>query len=391
MSTSKLFLVLIIVLAILFLTLVGFADTETQDVSLSLDDCIVRVMKNNLGVAVELFNPDLADASLSLAKEQFYPTMAFSYGLQNSNSASFSWIDAENQITTDFTDYRARLTQLIPTGGQFQISLYSYRNETNQKFQTINPRFGSTLSLGFTQPLLKDFGFKIARRQIIIARNNLEISENQLKTVLLDTVYQVEEAYWNLVYSIEYLRTMQRSLDLAKDLLAKNRREAEVGTIAPIEITSAEAEVATREADILQAEADVKNNEALLKTLLNMSPEEAASSLIKPLDTPNLEKRDVNLEDALAMAASRRPDITAGQLTIDNTQIDFSYAKNQLLPDVQLEANYWSPGISGTQILYQDGNPLSGVVIGTMPGGAQDALKDAFKSVSYTHLTLPTN
>ena len=159
-SSSKIFLVLILVLAILFLTLVGFA--ETQEMSLSLEECLVRAMKNNLGVAVELYNPELAGANLSRAREQFYPIMALSYGLQNTNSASFSWIDAEEQIRTDFADYRANLTQLIPTGGQFQISLYSYRNETNQKFQTINPRYGSTLTMGFSQPLLKDFGLKIA-------------------------------------------------------------------------------------------------------------------------------------------------------------------------------------------------------------------------------------
>lgn len=378
MSTSKLLLVLLIVMAILFFTLIGFA--ETNEISLSLEDCILKAMKNNLGVAVELFNPDLADAALSRSWEQFYPTMAFSYGIQNTNSASFSWIDAEEQIQTDFSDYRARLTQLIPTGGQFQISLYSYRNETNQKFQTINPRFGSTLTMNFTQPLLRDFGFKITQRQIIIARNNLEISENQLKTVLVDTIYQVEEAYWNLVYSIENLNVMQQSLDLARDLLAKNKREVEVGTVAPIEVISAEAEVATREADILQAEAAVRNNEALLKTLLNMGPEEAVgTTVIKPLDTPNVEMREVILEEALNTAAASRPDIAAGRLYIDNNQIDFGYAKNQLLPDIRLEASYWSPGLSGTQILYQDGNPLSDIVIGTLPGGAGNALRDAVK------------
>jgi outer membrane protein TolC len=376
-STSKIILVIVVVFAILFLTLVGFA--ETNEVGLSLEDCIGRAMKKNLGVAVELFNPELAGANLSRAKEVFYPTMAFSYGLQNTSSASFSWIDAETQIQADYSDYRARLTQMIPTGGQFEVSLFSYRNETNQKFQTINPRFGSTLSMTFTQPLLKDFGLKIARRQIIVARNNMEISENQLKTVLLNTAYQVEEAYWNLVYSIENLRVMQQSLDLARDLLAKNKREVEVGTVAPIEVLSAEAEVAIREADILQAEAFVKNNEALLKALLNMSPVEAAEASIKPLDRPNVDLFEVSLEEALSRAAASRPDIAAGRLTINNNQINFGFAKNQLLPDFRLEANYWSPGISGTQILYQDNNPLSGVVIGTTPGGAQNALQDAIK------------
>jgi len=114
-SSSKTILIVIVILGILFLTLVGFA--ETTDMSVSLEDCIVRAMEQNLGVAVELYNPGLADAGLSQAREQFYPTMALSYGRQSTSSASFSWIDAEDQIQADFSDYSARLTQLIPTGG----------------------------------------------------------------------------------------------------------------------------------------------------------------------------------------------------------------------------------------------------------------------------------
>lgn len=29
--------------------------------------------------------------------------------------------------------------------------------------------------------------------------------------------------------------------------------------------------------------------------------------------------------------------------------------------------------------MYQDGNPLTGIVVGTVPGGAEDALKDSFR------------
>ena len=137
----------------------------------------------------------------------------------------------------------------------------SYKSDTNQSFQLLNPRYGSTLRFDFVQPLLKDFGFKVSRREIIIAQNNLNISHSQLKSVLLDTVYRVQEAYWNLVYAIESLKVKSQSLKLARDLLAKNRKEVEVGKLAPIEILSAEAVVASREAEILQAEAIIRKNE----------------------------------------------------------------------------------------------------------------------------------
>jgi len=116
----------------------------------------------------------------------------------------------------------------------------------------------------------------MSRRQIIIAKNDLEVSEQRLRQALLDTVFDVEEAYWNLVYSRENLKVQRESLKLARDLLAKNTRELEVGTIPPIELLSARAEVASREADILQAEAQVRNDQDTLRTLLNLPREKGA-------------------------------------------------------------------------------------------------------------------
>ena len=100
--------------------------------------------------------------------------------------------------------------------------------------------------MDFTQPLLRNFGFKTSNREIILAWNNKDISENRFKSVLLQTIYDVESAYWNLVYSVENLKAREQSLELARDLLEKNQRSVEIGRMAPIDIQSAVAEVATR-------------------------------------------------------------------------------------------------------------------------------------------------
>ncbi len=368
-----------ILLSIVLLVAGGYA--QQKEVTLSLKDCILKAMESNLGIAVEVLNPELAHISVSMAKEKFMPRLSFAYGTEHTNSPSFSWIEAAENIATDYNDYSAQITQLIPTGGEIQAYLYSYKNDTNQKFQTINPRYGSTLYFSFTQPLLKDFGFKISRKDIIIAQNNRDISENQFKQVLLDTIYNVEEAYWNLVFSIENLKVKKRSLELAQDLLAKNKREVEVGTVAPIEILSAQAEVATREADILQAEAMVENSEDLLMTIINLTAEGEEVKMraeIMPVDKPAYEIREVSLEDALITALENRPDLQASRINIRNNELNLSYAKNQLLPDISLRASYWSPGISGTQILYLNNDPLTEVVTGTISGKSVKALNDAF-------------
>lgn len=385
----------IIILSIIMFAAGGWS--QDNKLALSLDECIKTALKNNLGLAVEILNPELADASISLARERFLPEFSMMYFTQDTRTPSFSWIDVAGEVHTEFNNYAAQYQQNFSTGATLTASLRSYQNETNTKFQTINPRFGSTLQFNLSQPLLKNFGFRVNRREIIIAKNNREMSNSQLNQALLDTVYNVEEAYWNLVYSIEDLRVRQQSLELARDLLKKNRREVEVGILAPIEILSAEAEVATREADILQAEALVNNNDNVLKTIINLDMKgDIRMITINPVDQPSSTRTDISLDGALKTAMENRPDLESLRWEIKSRDVDFTYAKNQLLPSLSFDASYWSPGISGTQILYQDNNPLTNVVVGTIPGGSSDALKDALKfryqnwSASLS-LTLPTN
>jgi len=361
--------------------LIGFGPAigQSRTRPLTLEECILSALKNNLNVAVQVLNPEIADYTVSQAQEKFLPTLSLAYNRQSNNSASYSWLNASGSIITKYSSYSVNLTETVPTGGSLNLSLASYKNDSNQRFQTINPRFGSTLTLGFTQPLLRDFGFKMSRRQIIIAQNNLDISEKQFTQTLLDTIYRVEQAYWNLFFSMEDLKVKQQSLKLAQDLLANNQRAVEIGTMAPLDILSAQAEVATREADILAAEALVKNNQDALKTVINLAEKnQEGTADIVPTDKPNFAEKQVSLEQSLAEAMQNRPDLQATRIGLKNSDLNLSYAKNQLLPSLSLNASYWSPGVSGDQILYLNNDPLTGVIIGQLPGGASNALKDAF-------------
>jgi outer membrane protein TolC len=353
---------------------------EKEVLSLSLEDCIVKALKDNLRVAVEIYNPELADVSLTKAKEFFMPRFNLEFGTQKTKSPSSWWIEAADVVTTKYTDYSASLVQQVPTGGNLSLSLTSFKSDTNQGFQTINPLYRSTLRFDFTQPLLKGFGFKVGRKEIIIAQNNLDISNNQLKQVLIDTIYLVQEAYWNLVYSIENLKVKQQSLQLARDLLTKNKKEVEVGKLAPIEILNAEAVVASREADILQAEALIKRGEDVLKNLINLTSKgEVQPVQIVPLDKPSFAKKEISLDEALREALEKRPDLIMKKKEMETKGFNLSLAKNQMLPGLDLQLSYWSPGISGDRILYLEDNPFLGVIVGKEKGSATDSLRDAFK------------
>ncbi len=352
----------------------------SRPTELSLQECLAKAMQNNLGVAVQMLTPELREVGIQQAKEKFMPTLSLQYGRNSQQQASYNFYDAADISTTDYDSYVGSVVQELPGGGSLNLRFNTSKYETNRTGTTINPSFRSELRFSFDQPLLRNFGLNISRREIIVAKTRLEMSEKDLERALQNTVYQVEDAYWRLVYSVENYKAIQESLRYAQDLLERNKRSVEVGTMAPINIISAEAEVASREAALLGAESEILNREDQLKLVINLRAEDpqAESVRIQPIDTPSEEANEISLDQALATALQNRPDLASLRLGIVNNDRDLSFAKNQLLPDLSLSAQYWSPGVSGTQLIYVDPrDPFSGIK-DTIPGGMSDSFKDVF-------------
>jgi outer membrane protein TolC len=368
-----------LVLVLLPLANGGQDQAPGKNLSLTLNDVIARALQKNLALLAAVVSPQLSEASLQLAGEKYYPSFAFSYSDQNNKSASFSWLDALGaQVTTLAMNYSGQVSQQLPTGGSFAVSVTGSTTNTNKKAQTINPSYQGQLQFTFNQPLLQGFGPKIANYNIIVARNNLDISEISFTKTVQDTVYGVTTSYWSLVYAIENLKVQQMALQLAQDFLVKNQRSVEIGILSPLDVMSAEAEVASREANIIAAEAAVKNAEDQIKMLINLSDEEEKGlRSVVALDKPKLEEQKVDLDQALLLAMQKRTDLQISHLGLKSNELNLSFTKNQLLPSLTLNARYWSPGVSGTQIVYL-GSPLDGNVLYTVPGTGTQALKDAF-------------
>lgn len=355
-------------------------DQNKKELVLSLEECIALALKNNLNLLVEKYNPEIADTSISLAKEIFLPSFDFNFGRQRQESPPYWWIQGATTIITKYQDYNFSLNQRLPIGGTFSLSFQSYRSDTNQAFQLINPRYGSTLRFDLFLPLLRDFGTKINRREIILAEKKAEVAWKQYAAAVAETIYTVEEAYWNLVFAVENLKVKQYSLQLARDLLRKNQKEVEVGKLAPIELLNAEAEVASREAELIQAERMVERAEQILHNLLNLEADAAlAGVVIIPRDQPKFIPRKVLPEEALELALKKRPEIEQQKKNIEIREINLAIAKNELRPRLDFQLAYWSPGISGDRLLYLNDNPFLGIIVGREKGSASDSVRDALK------------
>ncbi len=264
----------------------------------------------------------------------------------------------------------------MPTGGGISIGWTNTRSSTNSTFYFLNPAYNSGLTFSLTQSLLRGFGTDVNRAQIEVARRSQDITRVQFEQVVIGTVQAVENAYWNLIYTIDNLKVKQHSLKLAQDLLDQTRTRVRIGTSAPIDIVQSEATVASRELDIIVAENQVENAADVLKNLMGFENPDDWKSRIVPTDALEATTTSADLDQAIAEALQRRPDLKQRQLETEIDQIGVLAARNSVLPQLNLSLKYGFAGVGGTQNVL---DPDTGQVIGTIPGGWDDALSQILK------------
>ncbi len=387
---KKLFLLFLITL---FFTGVVLANSTTKVIKLSLNQCILQGLKKNLDLNIEILTYKESKEGVIASYGIFIPQFDLQLSSRRTKSPSSSFLEGAEITKTETDSYNLQLTQKIPTGADLSLNLQSTKTETNNRFYGFNPSYNTRLTLNFTQPLLKGFGSIVTKKEIIIATNNKKAALFGLKQKVMDIVYSIEEAYWNLVYARLNLKVKEEALKLAKDLLRKNEKQVEVGTLAPIEIMAAKAEVASRESEIIQAKAAIEQAEDNLKKLLNIVEyEKNWDYKIEPVDLPKTDVNFIipNLNEAIEVAKNNNPLLKQQELNYKNKEINLKVAKNQMLPTLDFQASYWTTGLSGDRILYSNNDFFRGEIIGIIKGDPKDSLRDALKSI-YNNWSISLN
>lgn len=353
---------------------------KAEKLSLSLKECITSALANNLDLSIEAFNPDIDDASISLSKEQFLPEFGLNYYNQKQTVLG-AWGVEGTSFPYKSDSYTLDLTQKVITGGTATVSFTNSMINTGRAFQVINPSYNSEFRLRLAQPLLKGFGPKANRYATLQASNQRDVSVSALKARLIQTIYDVEQAYWNLYSAVENLKVQESSLEQSREILRRNREAVRVGAKSASEVLNSEVEVARNEDYVLSYRMQVEQYEANLKKILNLPSTSAMSGRsIIPSDKPVVEMKQITYEEALQAALRQRQEIVQAEKQLESSANDISYAKNQLLPQLDLLFNMWSPGQSGIKYLYQDNNPFTGILVGKIEGSRVDALKEAIKA-----------
>jgi len=346
----------------------------SDELGLTLREVIATTLKNNVSIAVEEFNSKIREQDITDRKSEFDPNVNIELSTQEQKrQASGAFSSPDESRNRDYV-WDFSLNQKVITGGDYEISFNNGRSKTNSSFAGLNPQYSSELLLSATQPLLKNFGIDNNKRNIYIANNDLDISGFDFETKVIDTITDVENVYWELVFSIEDLNVKQKSLKRAQDLEKRVRAQVEVGTVAPLDILQAQSEVASREELLLQAEDLIQDNEDNLKNILNInfdSPD--GQKKVRPVDKPMIQpEKAIELNEAIKKALASRPDYLSRKTKLANDHILVKYNENQVYPTLDLFGSLGLNGISG------DAVPVTlsggGTVQSRFGGGYDDTL-----------------
>ncbi len=247
-----------------------------------------------------------------------------------------------------------QLSQGFATGTSYNLGYSEQRLNSNNTRNAFNPFRTGSFTLTVRQNLLQGFGTALNKRNIVIAKNSREQSDLQFKQQVITTVTSIINLYWDLVSFNDDVRSKQQSLAYNERLYSDNKKQVEIGTLAPIEIVRAEAAVATSQQDLILSQTRVLQQENTIKNALSRngvgSPTLADAHVI-PTDQiriPDVEPIQP-YQDLVAMALSARPELAQQRISITNNQINARGSRSELLPSLQAFTTFSNNGLAGAQ------------------------------------------
>ncbi len=220
----------------------------------------------------------------------------------------------------------------------------------------MNPSFSAGLTASVNQPLLRGFGQLATNWLIETSRNTRDSAYQDFVRSVQATVNATEQAYWDLAYAYDNLKVKLEAKAIAVELNRITKIKIDVGSLAPIDVVQTEVNIATADQDIINAEGVIGLAQDQLKRQLNFDPTVWNAAAIIPTDPVRVEEQKFNLEDGMKTALSRRPEIISQLYTVSSGQIRYAYFRDQVLPQLNLQASY---GNSGGPTVLPDGTILN--------------------------------
>jgi outer membrane protein TolC len=281
----------------------------------------------------------------------FDPVITSTLQLDKNDSESVSVFSpvpvvGQNTYTANFA-----YTQGFQWGTSITAGFNNNHVTTNNPTSLLSPDLSSNFQFRITQNLLQGFGSLPNLRFVRIAKNNREISDVAFRLQIITTVDQIEDMYWDLVYAYENVRVQQEALTYAQKALADTKQQAQVGTVPPIQVASAQSTASTDEQNLILAQNNLELEKLLVKNALSRSVEDPvlAEAELIPTSTMQIphEEAVVPTQDLINEALNHRAELVESRIDLNSRDLSSKAVRNALLPTLDAYAYYGGSGVGG--------------------------------------------
>ena len=257
-------------------------------------------------------------------------------------------------LNTNTGTYNFLYSQGFVTGTSFTAGFNNTRVTTNNPFSNYSPSITTNFRATATQHLLQGFGPGINGRFVTQAKNDRRITDSSFRQQVLYTIDQVEKIYSALVSGYENEQAKERALAQSTQLTADNRKQLEIGTLAPLDVVNSDSAVASDKQALVAAQVNLEYQQLLMKQAIarNLNDPQLSAAPVIPTDRVSLERmpeEDLSPEDLVKLAFANNPQIEQAVLNMKNNEITIKAFKNGLLPTIDAYAFYGANALAGAQ------------------------------------------
>jgi outer membrane protein TolC len=326
----------------------GFTQTNPPAArEMSLTDCFAEALAHNLDLQIKRYSPQISLYDLRSAYGGYDPVFSLS-GIRSHNHSGA--VDYPDSISKN-DSFRSGLSGYTPWGMSYDLSGSVIETRSFNSLSGDADGSGGQVGVNVTQPLLRNFWVDNTRLSISVAKNRLKFSEQSLRLLIINTVTEVENAYYELISARENLHVQQQGLELAQTQLDQDKKRVELGSLAPLDVKQDETQVAQSRASLISAQFTLAVAQNTLKNLLTDSYLKWHDVDIAPTTPLKTSQEFVDVQTSWSTGMAQRPDLMEAKLDLEQQGFELKYLRNQVFPQLDLVGSY---GVNGTGREFSD-------------------------------------
>ena len=308
-----------LLLSCLLLLPAGMNAEEDAPKQWTLRDCIDYALEHNITIQRNRISAESAQEDVKTAKADFRPSLSGNISqrvVNRPNSARGTIISGDNITTSESkTSYNGSY------GIDANWTVYNGSKRVNTvKQQKLNNR---------------------------IAELNVDESENSIEE-------SITQLYVQILYSAEAVKVNESTLEVSRKEFERGQELFNVGSIASSDLAQLEAQVSSDNYQLVTSQATLQDYKLQLKQLLELDGDIEMDLYLPQLSDSNVLIPLPEKDDVYNTALSLRPEIEAGKLNVESSDLSIKMARAGYLPTLNLSAGIGSTNANGSDFSFSE-------------------------------------